>query len=201
MGKILRASEHALLLQAGDLLDNARVQADVITNSARDAYDAERERGYAEGRLAALQELAAKALSLVEDTRIYLDGVEDQMVDLVIGSLRQIIGEFEDRERVVRVVRNALTLMRQQKHISIRLHPDDADGVRQAREDLLARFPTIDYLDIVCDDRLNAGTCRLESEIGTVEASVDEQLKLLRAAFRQALAERIEIRGDADASV
>jgi type III secretion protein L len=200
-GKILRASEYALLLQAGELLDSARVQADIIMNSAQEAYNAECERGYVEGRLAASPDLAARMVSLTEETRIYLGGIEGQMVDVVIGALRQVIGDFDDRERVVRIVRTALALVRQQKHVTVRLHPESAEIVRQAQEDLLAQFPGIDYLDIVCDDRLIAGTCRLETEIGTIEASIEEQVAILREAFQRALGERKGIQDDAGAPV
>lgn len=55
---------------------------------------------------------------------------------------------------------------------------------------LLAAYPGVGYLDLLPDARLAPGACILESEIGMVEASLEDQLCALRAAFERTFGRR-----------
>ena len=52
---------------------------------------------------------------------------------------------------------------------------------------LLAAYPGVGYLDIAADARLSGDACILESEIGTIEASIPGQIAALRATFKKIL--------------
>src|SRR5690606_19172135 len=189
--KVLRADEHAALLDAQALLDNARMQAEAIIAEAQSAYDAERERGYADGREEALMDQAEKMIDTVSRTVEYFAGIEEEMILLVMGAVRKVIDGFDDHEKIMIVVRNALAVVRNQKQLTLRLNPDEVTVVREQLNPLLAAFPGVGYLDIVGDARLERGACILESEIGVVEASLEGQLQALRKAFDHVLGSRV----------
>ncbi|OZI33080.1 type III secretion system protein [Bordetella genomosp. 1] len=189
--KILRAADHAALAQADALLAQAQEAARAIEAGAQAAFDAERERGYADGREEALMGQAERMIETVGRTIEYFAGVENEMVDLVMASVRKVIDGFDDREKVMIVVRNALAVVRNQKQMTLRLNPAEVDVVRARINDLLAAYPGVGYLDILADGRLARGACILESEIGMVEASLESQFQALRNAFQRTLGSRV----------
>ncbi|MHA3904746.1 HrpE/YscL family type III secretion apparatus protein [Castellaniella sp. WN] len=189
--RVLRAADYAALVQARAMLDQAGAQADAILAGARDAFEAERRRGYEDGKRQALLDQAEKMIEIVGRTVDYFAGVENEMVDLVMAAVRKVVDGFDDREKVVAVVRNALAVVRNQKQMTLRLHPDDVEVVRAGINDILAAYPGVGYLDLLPDARLARGACILESEIGMVEASLEGQIEALRGAFQRMLGSRI----------
>jgi type III secretion protein L len=189
--RVLRAAEHAALVQAQTLLDEARAQADAILAGAQEAFEAERRRGYEDGKQEALLDQAEKMIETVGRTIDYFAGVENEMVDLVMSAVRKVVDGFDDREKVMIVVRNVLAVVRNQKQMTLRLHPDDVETVRARINDILAAYPGVGYLDLLADARLAQGACILESEIGMVEASLEGQIAALQNAFQRTLGSRI----------
>lgn len=189
--RVLRAADHAAWADAEQLLAQARAQADEIVGGAQAAFEAERERGYQEGRESALLDQAEKMIETVGRTVEYFAGVENEMVELVMSAVRKVVDGFDDREKVMVVVRNALAVVRNQKQMTLRLNPAEVDTVREQINDLLAAYPGVGYLDILADGRLARGACILESEIGMVEASLEGQIHALRQAFQRTLGSRV----------
>jgi type III secretion protein L len=189
--RVLRATDFAALIEAQMLLDNAHAQADAILAGAQEAFDAERRRGYEDGKQEALLDQAGKMIETVGRTVDYFAGVENEMVDLVMAAVRKVVDSFDDREKVMIVVRNALAVVRNQKHMTLRLHPEEIEVVRGNINDILAVYPGVGYLDLLADARLARGACILESQIGMVEANLEGQIAALRGAFQRTLGSRI----------
>ena len=189
--RVLRAQDHGALATAQALLDNAHAQAEAVLAGAQAAFEAEQQRGYADGKAQALLDQAEKMIETVGRTVEYFAGVENEMVDLVMLAVRKVVDGFDDREKVMIVVRNALAVVRNQKQMTLRLHPAEVENVRERINDLLAAYPGVGYLDILADGRLGRGACILESEIGMVEASLEGQIEALRRAFERTLGSRV----------
>ena len=71
----------------------------------------------------------------------YIEGVEAKLVGVVTSAVRKIIGELDDRECTVRVVRNALNAVRSQQRVLIRVSPDDKDAVRASLAAMIRPLP------------------------------------------------------------
>ena len=188
--RLVRGADLAAWQDAGQLVATARAQADAIVAGAEAARAAECQRGYDEGWRQARQEQAEQMIEHVGRTVDYLARVEGRMVELVMGAVRKIVAGFDDAERVLIVVRNALSVVRNQKQMALRLNPAQVEQVRAHVNELLASYPGVGYLDLVPDGRVQPDACILESEIGLVEASIEGQLEALRAAFGRILGSR-----------
>ena len=177
-------------MSAGALREAARAEAEAIRQAARKAYEDECKRGYRDGQEEARLAAAEQMIENVGRSIDYFGKVEERMVDLVVQAMRRIIADFDDRERVVTVVKGALAAVRNQKQVTLRVAPDRVDMVKQATNEILAAYPGIGYLDLVGDARLSGDGCILETEIGIVEASIDGQIEALRSAFAKILGSR-----------
>lgn len=188
--KVVKAAEHSVLLEMEDVLESARRRAEEIAEAAKAAYEEESRRGYADGQQEAKMEAAERMIETVSRSIDYFGGIEARVVDLVMTALRRILSEFDERDRVTMVVKNALSAVRNQKQVVLRLHPRQAEALRERINDLLAAYPAIAFLDVTPDARLAPDTCIIESEIGSVEAGVEVQLEAIRRAFEKSLGSR-----------
>lgn len=189
--RIVRADALFARHAADQLVDDAQAQATQILADAVQAAADERLRGYREGQEEARFEQAEQMIENISRTVDYFSKVETRMVDLVMRAVRKIIDDFDDGDRVLIAVKNALSVVRNQKQMTLRVHAQQVDRVKSRLNELLAAYPGIGYLDIVADNRLQADACIIESEIGMVEASIEGQLKALRSAFEKVLGSRI----------
>lgn len=181
--RVLKREDWLVWCAADAALQAAREEAAQVTAAARQAFEAERVRGQAEGRQEAQLEQAERMIEQVARAVDYFAKVEQRTVDLVMQSVQRVIGDFGDRARVVAVVKGALAVVRNQKQVTLRVAPAQVPAVHEAQNELLAAYPGVGYLDVVPDARLAADACILETEIGIVEASIEGQLQALRQAF------------------
>lgn len=188
--KILTAESVSVFRNACQVVSDAQMEAEEIISNAKNAFEAECRRGFEVGLEMARREQAEKMIEHVSRTVDYLSRIETRMVDLVMCALQKIISEFDDTERVLIVVRNSLSVVRSQKQMTLRLHPTRVEIVRSHLSDLLSSYPNISFLDLTADARVNPGACILESEIGVVESSIDDQLEAIRATFARILGSR-----------
>ena len=189
--RVLRATDVAAWGEAEALIASAKAQADALMAGAQAAFNEEKQRGYAEGLAEAQMEQVEKMIDSVSRTVDYFSSVETKMVALVMSAVRKIIDGYDDTGRVLIVVKSALSVVRNQKQMTLRLHPQQVDPVRGRVNDLLSAYPGVGYLDIVPDGRLEKEACILESEIGLVEASIESQIAALESAFRKVLGSRV----------
>ena len=182
--RVLKASEAAVLLEANAVLDAARERVADMERKAGEAYERRREEGYRDGVEEGRLEHAEKVMETVLSSVEYIEGIEATLVNVVAVAVRKVIGEIDENERIVRIVRNALVTVRNQQHVTIRVAP-----VREGLASMLASVPGgASFLDVVPDARLERGACLLESELGVVDASLETQLKALENALRSKIA-------------
>ncbi len=182
--KLLKAEEYGLLLEADALLAAAKKQAEEMEQKAREAYEQKREEGYRDGMEEGKLEHAEKMMETILSSVEFIEGIEDTLVSVVNQAIRKIIGDMDDKERIVRIVRTALNTVRGQQKVTVRVAPADEAAVSEALAAMTAGSSSGSaFLTIMADARLPRDSCILESELGVVDASLETQLKALENAF------------------
>ena len=182
--KLLKAEEYGLLLEADALLAAAKKQAEEMEQKAREAYAQKREEGYCDGMEEGKLEHAEKMMETILSSVEFIEGIEDTLVSVVNQAIRKIIGDMDDKERIVRIVRTALNTVRGQQKVTVRVAPADEAAVSEALAAMTAGSSSGSaFLTIMADARLPRDSCILESELGVVDASLETQLKALENAF------------------
>ncbi|MDN5344429.1 MAG: flagellar assembly protein FliH [Clostridia bacterium] len=198
--------------EAAAILDQARQEAAAIKDAARaegeqvlaEARVAGEARGYQEGLERAREEAGrirqeAEGIRqqarqvLVEARQAYQDTIaaaEGEIIDLALAIAARIIGrEVELRpDLVLEIARPAVRQVAEGQHYIIYAAPEAAEVIRQRRAELLAEAAPGARLQVLADPAFKAGGCRVETENGFVDASIDTQLaavkKILRADNR-----------------
>jgi type III secretion protein L len=182
-GKVIKGDDYWSYQTAKDLISSANKKRDEIIDAAIEGFEAEQKRGYREGLEQARLEQASKMIGVISQTVEYFGKIESQMVDLVLDAVRRIVDDFDDREKVVKVVRTSLTMVRNQRQISIRVHPENIAEVKSQINHLKTSFPGIEQMEVISDVNLAKDACVIESDMGQVEASLTGQMEALRHSF------------------
>ena len=181
--KVLKAGEYSTLLEAGAVLEAARARAGEIEKEALEAYEQRKEEGYRDGLEEGKLEHAEKVMETVLTSVEFIENIEDTLVSVVNQAIRKIIGDIDDEERIVRIVRTALNAVRGQQKVTVRVCPADEEAVSKALSAMTAGSSDTSFLTVVSDSRLEKNACILESELGVVDASLETQLKAFENAF------------------
>jgi flagellar assembly protein FliH len=121
-----------------------------------------------------LTELTALRASMIRQT-------ETQIVELALAAARRIIHREVslDRNLLIAIVRVALDRLGESARVTVRLHPEEFEATGAAR---VAEFAGTDIL-FVSDARVGRGGCRVESDMGILDAGVDVQIQEIARAL------------------
>ena len=151
----------------------------------RRIHAAERAKGYAEGKAAAAKDAAVLLLETKGKVDRYFASVEGELVGLAFDIVSRVLGEFDDAELVSRAARTALTEFREEKAVTIRVHPSAEAHLRTALSDLLVDDDSSPILTVEADPRLEPRGCVLSTDIAVVDASIDTQLAAIAEAMNR----------------
>lgn len=205
LGFELAAGAHVLPRRAVEpveaataLLDEARRQAEDIVGEAKQAFEDEKRRGYEEGLAAGKMDAARLLLAETELLDQRLAGIEAELAEIVIASVRRLVQGFTDKEKAEILVRAALQQMRREKKAELRISPEQYQDMRASIEDIRKEFPEVQLIDVVEDAGLQAPQIIVETAVGRVEGDLGRHLEelervisgVVRLSGRQGEAER-----------
>jgi type III secretion system HrpE/YscL family protein len=165
--------------RAEEILDAARVEAELIRRSAEAWRREQGDHGFAQGYQAGLAQTTELLLRAREAQGRLLREAEPQMVKLALGVARRILGRALDCDPglVLDTVSQAVLAVRQQREIILRVHPEDLDHLRKNKDRLVALLARAKEMTIRADGSVARGGCVVESELGTIDAQLDAQLR------------------------
>ncbi len=84
-----------------------------------------------------------------------------------------------DRTAIVDIVNSALQYARQQENLVVRVNPAEIAVVQEHLEQLKS-YTRSKFIDVTADPRVGIGGCLIESEVGTVDARLETQFRVLK---------------------
>jgi len=160
--------------QAARLLASAEAERAQVLRAAAHA-------GVEEGRAR-----AAAALARVADVRERrMAELEEELAAVALEVARRILAEAiaARPETVAALARRALEPVRARREVALRVHPEDAPGVRAELPHLAALLVRAPGICLREDAAVGRGGVVVETEAGRVDARVEAQLALLEQAL------------------
>jgi flagellar assembly protein FliH len=135
-----------------------------------------------------LDELTSLRAQMIHQT-------EHQMVQLALAVARRVVQReiSLDRDLLVAMARVALDRLGESAQVTVRLSPEDFDATAAAR----AAQWTGTNVTVVADSRVSRGGCRIESDLGVMDAGADAQIQEIARAL---LGDAGEVTGTRDGS-
>ena len=128
-GSVLNARDVKAWQDAFEFLNHAEKQIAEEKSQAEEAasrlYEAERTRGYEDGK--------AEATRLITETTLkvdrYLQSIEPQVAKLAMSVVDRVLGNFDTRDLVAAAAAHAIVDLRREKGLTVSVHPDVVDSV------------------------------------------------------------------------
>jgi flagellar assembly protein FliH len=181
----------------------ARAEADAVMSAlaraeaqAEDLRALAREEGMREGReeaLAALtpglEALSQAAEAVQADQYARADRLERHAVDLALFLAEKVIGGAlaVEPERVVEAVRGALRGIVERERVTVLVHPEDLELVRDSMDELRASLGGISHCVVEAERRVARGGAVVRTPDGDVDARVETKLQRAREVVEAAL--------------
>jgi flagellar assembly protein FliH len=182
----------------------ARAEADAVMSAlaraeaqAEDLRALAREEGMREGReeaLAALtpglEALSQAAEAVQADQYARADRLERHAVDLALFLAEKVIGGAlaVEPERVVEAVRGALRGIVERERVTVLVHPEDLELVRDSMDELRSSLGGIEHCVVEAERRVSRGGAVVRTPDGDVDARVETKLQRAREVVEAALA-------------
>jgi len=188
--------------QAEQSLNDARIEAERIIESAqaeiefarRNAISEGQEAGYNEGLAKGMAEIDAMKAELQEErSKLHqeyeqlVDELEPRFVSLITDVYEQVFKvELKDRAQIAaHLVANAMRESGENKSFIIRVSPEDYPYIDKNRDSIRSEAAVGQvHIEIIKDQTLGSGDCLIETGGGVFDAGFDTQLKGLNEKLR-----------------
>jgi type III secretion protein L len=199
--KIIKGSEYRTLVEADKLIDAAQKAADRIRTEAdqeyRDTLEKCRQmqaqmdsmqheamqKGYQAGLASAQHDYATKINRDLIDGAQIIDRVEYSLVDMLVSSLKAILGDMGPDRTLQGIATNALRKAGRAQFAKLRVHPDRVEGVQNVVQSAKEEFDGFEWIEIVADSSLHPEDCLLQTPAGILDFSLATQLRALEESL------------------
>lgn len=183
------------------ILDKAKQQVqERLEQAAEEGHREGLEKGLEEGharmhaetqeRIRQIQAQAKKTLDQAEYIRAHLiSGAEEEVVDLAMTIASAVIRNHAEinRDIVVKLAGEALERAVSSGYYSIFVSPDDVELLQEFIAELRRSASGGTRIHIIPDSSISHGGCKVETENGMVDMTLESQLEQIRKALRDEL--------------
>ncbi len=157
------------------------------------------EKGFAQGEKDGLELGETKGRKLVEKLDNLLGGIGDlkgelvkryekEIIEIVFAIAKKVIHtQLHFEEKAVRgPILSVLELTVGKSEINLKLNPEDLDYVESLRPELFSKFQSLKTIMITSDPAIKRGGCKLESDTGDIDATIETQLEMIYKYLQEA---------------
>ena len=132
-----------------------------------------------------LARLSAILQSVHENHATFFRAAERQVVDLALQIAQKVVErEVENMpDLAVNVIRSALEEMDARTAVRVRVSPDDQELLRRRWQQVVPPGIGPDHIELVADERIQAGGAVIETTQGQVDAQLETKLAQLGNAL------------------
>lgn len=170
--------------EAARILEEAEEFAAEIRREAQTEAENLKAEARREGTENALTEFERHLIETREIREKVWRETEKDLLRLAVRLAEKIVGREiqKDDKTIVDIISTALQNARQQEKLTVRVNPKDLPTVEREAEKF-ALGGRIQFIDFVADPRVASSGCLIESEVGTIDARLETQLRVLERAL------------------
>jgi flagellar biosynthesis/type III secretory pathway protein FliH len=186
--RVLTAAEVGPLLDAlalckcvTDLAASRATKIDEATDAARAVARVE---GLELGRREAREEVSTTLATLAAKAAAERDRLRGEVGPLALEVVRKILGQFAPEVVLVALARSALDEMLPAPAVTLVVHPDRADAIRESlRDEQVGDSINGACIEVRADPGCAPDDCRLETALGVVDAALAVRLARIAQAW------------------
>ena len=170
--------------EAKRIVAEARSYARQICEKAEETAAQTLEAARLKGEEKALEKYEESLLAAARARETVIDSCESDLLELSVRIAEKILGRelSANTAAVGDIIETALKHAKQRQKLTIRVNPNDLSAA-QSEMDRFSAVSKARFIDIVADPRVGSGGCLIESEVGTVDARLETQFRVLERAL------------------
>ena len=180
---VVKRTDYEHVLAAQDVLarakDDAAKQQDQLEALRQEATLA----GYAVGVEMGKQAWVQHQVEQHASRQTQLHGMQHALVDIVMSSLRHLVGELPENARFQLLAQQVVQAVVRARQLRLVVAAGDAPAARTVLERWQRQHSDILGVDVVVDSALSAGDCLLETEEGAVDGRLSQRLAMIETAL------------------
>lgn len=184
--KVMDAGQEAerILSRAEADAAKIRAEAEAVLVDAQAKREETIKKAYAEGESKGLAQVTEKLVSLERIKERFYEEAEPDAIKLVMSIAEKVIGRIvlENKEMIHSVVHQALERAIGDR-ILVKMNPEDYKRLMEGEHEFRDVVDRTRRLTFREDESIIPGGCIVETEVGTIDAQIDTQLKAIKKAL------------------
>lgn len=189
--RVVKRADCEHLLAAQEVLVAARQaaadQQRQMQAARQEAMRDGRAAGIETGQQAWARHLAQRHLA----RQAQLNGLQHVLVQVVMSSLRHLLGQLPDEDKFMRLTQRALQSVVRARQLRLVVAEPDALAARAALQRWQGEHPEAAAMDVVIDAALTPGDCVVETDEGAVDGRLEQRLAALEDVLLQRLGQSV----------
>lgn len=186
-GRVLPAATAQTIVDAEQLLTQARRDADALVDVARETAGMI-ETAAKEAALTAAQATIEQRLTAIAVASLrIMEENQERIVDMGLQIARRIIDTVAPDDAAVQIALHSLRFTGHSSLVRLRLAPAHVETARRRLNELLSTATSRAVVEIVSDPRVKDAGCILETDAGLVDATIESQLAAIESGLRSSL--------------
>ncbi len=173
-----------ILDEAQKEADRIRVEAESLRSQVQGEMEKAKQKGYSEGREQGLSELTEEIVRIRKLKEAFFATAEPDLIKLVTDIAEKVIGKLvADHPAALHSIVHQAVERSLGDRITVRLHPSDLKRLQtmdMTFKNILDRTKQIHFKE---DETIQLGGCVVETEVGTIDAQIETQLKAIKKAL------------------
>lgn len=185
--KVMDATQKAELIIQEANREAEAIRAEAKGFQAQIASELEKAKkdGYAKGRDEGLSSVTEMAVKLNTIKAKFYTNAEPEVIKLVMTIAEKVIGKMvrENEGAIKSIVRQAVESVIGER-ITVHLNPEDHKVITSSNEEFRDVFDRSKRIAFKEDEMMSKGGCIVETEVGTIDARLETQLKAIKKALQ-----------------
>ena len=183
--KIIPKEDFHTLVQANDVLALAHKEREELLELTRKECTELKNQAEAQGFQKGLELFNAQLMGLESSIKTSRHELQAQMLPLVLKASKRIVGEelTMNPDAIVNIIQQAIKPVTSHQQIKIYVNKNDLHKVAMHREALKQKFDKVEAFAIEERADISEGSCIIETEIGIINATLENQWRALEGAF------------------
>ena len=183
--KVIKKDDFSTLLEASEILEKARTEVEAFREKASQEAEELKKQGYDDGYQEGLTQLNEQVLALDNEKKRLRHEMNQLILPLALKAAKKIVaGELKAHpETIVNIVLQALAPVMQNHFITIYVNKADKEILETEKPLLKQKLEQLESLVIEEQDDIAQGGCKIKTESGIVNATIENQWRGIESAF------------------
>jgi flagellar biosynthesis/type III secretory pathway protein FliH len=182
-GSIVRAQHRADFDDMNELLSAANVVLSEARREAKTLREKARDEGFAEGRTQADETLTRELAEQHRRGHALFEKQNAMVQEMALAIVERLAPDLDAADLIRPMVTRAILAAQADQYLQVKVHPAQAQIAREAIDELGNVHPAVAAYQVISDENVDELSCIVETEVGAVRASLEQQLNAIRSAL------------------